>query len=249
MNAMQGKTALIIGASRGIGLAVAKRFAAEGAHVFITGRDPERLNAAAAEIGASATPVTGDVANLDELDRIYRTIADRASHLDVVVANAAIGNNNTFAEVTPAEYDTVFNTNTRGAFFGVQKALPLLCDDAAVVLISSGLYLKGQAGSSVYSAAKATLRSFARTWTVDLAPRRIRVNVITVGGIDSGIWERNAGSTEAAAPVKAAVAAHTTLGRMGRPDEVAAAVLFMASDDASYITGTELIVDGGFLLK
>lgn len=248
MGALDGKAALITGGSRGIGLAIAKRFVAEGADVVITGRDQQRLDDAASEIGGAITAVQGDVANLDDLDRLYATIGDTVGHLDIVIANAAIGSAVPFPNVTPAQFDAVFNADARGVFFTVQKALPLLREDSSVVLITSGLYLKGQPASSVYSAAKATLRSFARTWTTDLKDRRTRVNVITVGGIDSGVWERNTSSAEAAAPIKQAVAAHTTLGRMGRPEEVAAAALFLASDESSYITGTELIVDGGFLI-
>lgn len=249
MGALDAKTAVITGASKGIGRAIAHRFITEGAErVFITGRDPDRLRATADELGPHATPVPGDVADLTDLDRLYATVADTVGHLDIVVANAAIGLTAPFGSVTPEQFDAVFDADARGVFFTVQKALPQLRNDSSVVLITSGLYLKGQPASSVYSAAKATLRSFARTWTTDLKDRRVRVNVITVGGIDSGVWERNAGSEEAAAPVKQAVAAHTTLGRMGRPEELAAAALFLASDEASYITGTELIVDGGFLI-
>lgn len=168
MGTLDGKAALVTGGSRGIGLAIAKRFVTEGAHVIITGRNQHRLEQAATEIGDAITPVQGDVANLDDLGRLHTTIADTVGHLDIVIANAAIGSAIPFPDVTPEQFDAVFNTDARGVFFTVQKALPLLREDSSVVLITSGLYVKGQPASSVYSAAKATLRSFARTWTTDL---------------------------------------------------------------------------------
>lgn len=246
MGTLDGKVALITGGSRGIGLATARRFAAEGATVFITGRDRQRLDTAVTDIGGDATGIVADAADLDHLDRLYTSIEKATGRLDIVVANAAIGSNKPFDQVTPDDFDAVYAADSRGVFFTIQKALPLLPDRASVVLISSGLWAKGRPGSSVYSSAKATLRSFARTWTADLRHRRIRVNVISVGGIDTGVWERNAPSPEAAEAVKAAVVENTPLGRMGRPDELAAAVLFLAGDESSFVAGAELAVDGGF---
>ncbi|MEU3984524.1 SDR family oxidoreductase [Streptomyces sp. NPDC026672] len=247
MGALEGKVALITGGSRGIGLAVARRFAAEGADVFITGRNKDTLDAAAATIGDKATPVTGDMSDLNDLDRLYARIRDQTGRLDVLVANAAVGESAPLADVTPEQFDATYNTDARGVFFTVQKALPLLSEDASVIMMSSGLWRKGQPGTSVYGGPKAALRSFARTWTSELKDRRIRVNVITVGGIDSGAWDRQAPTPEAAEAIKAEVARSTPLGRMGRSEELAAAALFLASSESSFVAGVELPVDGGYL--
>lgn len=247
MGVLDGKVALVTGASRGVGLGIARRFAVEGARVFITGRNEATLEAAAEQIGGRTTGIVGDMANLSDLARVFAEIGSSAGRLDALMANAAVGSTTAFADVTVQDFDTTFDTDTRGVFFTVQKSLPILADDASIVLVSSGAWLKGVPGSSVYAGAKASLRSFARVWASELGGRRIRVNVITLGGIDSGSWERQAPTPEAAEAVKAGVAASTPLGRMGRTDEVAAVALFLAGPESSYINGVELPVDGGLL--
>ncbi len=245
MGVLDGKVAVITGGSLGIGRATAKSFAAEGARVFITGRNRQRLDVAVAGIGHNVTAVQGDTANLADLDRLYAQIAAQAGRLDIVVANAAVRSIIPFGQVDPSAFDEMYDADVRGVFFTVQKALPLLTDDASVVLIGSGAWQMGQPGSSVYASAKAALRSFARTWTSDLKERRIRVNVVSPGIVDTGAAERNFRDPEQAAAYQREAGAATPLGRMGRPDEIAAAVLFLASDQSSYITGIDLPVDGG----
>jgi NAD(P)-dependent dehydrogenase (short-subunit alcohol dehydrogenase family) len=242
MNKLEGKIALITGGSSGIGLATAKRFVNEGANVFITGRREAELAAAVKEIGKNVTGVQGDVSKLGDLDRLFAQIKREKGKLDVVFANAGIPNLAPFGKITEEQYDSVFNGNVKGLLFTVQKALPLLPDGASIILNASIVASKGLPDWSVYSATKAAVRSFARTWTTDLKDRRIRVNAVSPGFTDTAPWH----SIEAAEERMKAIASTVPLGRFGTPDEIAKAVVFLASDDSSYITGTELFVDGGF---
>ena len=243
MNKLEGKIALITGGNSGIGFATAKQFVKEGAYVFITGRREPELAAAVKEIGRNVTGVQGDVANLGDLDRLFAQIKREKGKLDIVFANAGgalplapLGT------ITEENYDALFNSNVKGLLFTVQKALPLMPDGASIILNASIVASKGLPDWSVYSATKAAVRSFARTWTVDLKARRIRVNAVSPGFTDTPPWH----STEAAEESMKAISSSVPLGRFGTPDEIAKAVVFLASDDSSYITGTELFVDGGF---
>ena len=240
-----GKVAVITGASTGMGLATAKRFVEEGMdHVFITGRRKDVLDKAVAEIGRNVTGVQGDVANLGDLDRLYEAVEKRSRKLDVIFANAGIAQLAPFGSVDEKFYDLHFDANAKGLFFTVQKGLRLLNDGGAIILTGSIADVKGFPNISVYSATKAAIRSFARTWTNELRERRIRVNTISPGHIDTPIfdgWQQG----EALAKLKEDLAKNVPLGRMGEPDEIAKAVSFLASDEASYISGIELYVDGG----
>jgi NAD(P)-dependent dehydrogenase (short-subunit alcohol dehydrogenase family) len=243
MNKLEGKIALVTGGNSGIGLATAKQFVNEGAYVFITGRRDPELAAAIKEIGRNVTGVQGDVANLGDLDRLFGQIKREKGKLDIVFANAGgalplapLG------EITENHYDSLFNINVKGLLFTVQKALPLMPDGASIILNASIVASKGLPAWSVYSATKAAVRSFARTWTTDLKARRIRVNAVSPGFTDTAPWH----STEAAEESMKTISSSVPLGRFGTPDEIAKAVVFLASDDSSYITGTELFVDGGF---
>ena len=242
MNKLEGKIALITGGSSGIGLATAKRFVNEGANVFITGRREAELAAAVKEIGKNVTGVQGDVSKLGDLDRLFAQIKREKGKLDVVFANAGIPNLAPFGKITEEQYDSVFNGNVKGLLFTVQKALPLLPDGASIILNASIVASKGLPDWSVYSATKAAVRSFARTWTTDLKDRRIRVNAVSPGFTDTAPWH----SIEAAEEHMKTLSSSVPLGRFGTPDEIAKAVVFLASEDSSYITGTELFVDGGF---
>jgi len=243
---LEGKIALITGGNSGIGLATAKRFVNEGAYVFITGRRGSELAAAVKEIGRNITGVQGDVSDLGDLDRLFAQIKREKGKLDVVFANAGVAKYAPFGKITEELYDSIFNINVKGLFFTVQKALPLLPDGASIILNASVVGSKGLAANSVYSATKAAVRSFARTWTTDLKDRRIRVNAVSPGPIETPGLNNLVASSEAGRQRMAAISTTVPLGRLGRPDEIAKAVLFLASDDSSYITGTELFVDGGF---
>src|ERR1700746_243542 len=243
---LKGKVALITGGNSGIGLATAKRFVNEGAYVFITGRREPELAAAVKEIGRNVTSVQGDVSNLGDLDRLFAQIKQVKGKLDIVCANAGIAKYAPFGTITEEFYDSIFNVNVKGLLFTVQKALPLLPEGASIILNASIVASKGLASNSVYSATKAAIRSFARTWTTDLKGRRIRVNAISPGTIDTPGLNELLASGEAGEQRRKMVASAIPLGRFGQPDEVANAVVFLASDDSSYITGTELFVDGGF---
>lgn len=242
---LTGKIGVITGGSTGMGLATAKRFVLEGAdHVFITGRRKETLEAAVAEIGAKVTGVSGDVGSLNDLDRLYESVNELGRKIDVVFANAGISQHAPLGTVDEKFFDLHFNANVKGLFFTVQKALPFLNDGASIILNASIATIKGFPGISVYSATKAAVRSFARTWTNELRERRIRVNAISPGHIDTPIfesWQKG----EALTQMKEDLAKNVPLGRLGDPDEIAKAVAFLASDDASYISGIELFVDGG----
>jgi NAD(P)-dependent dehydrogenase (short-subunit alcohol dehydrogenase family) len=242
MNKLEGKIALITGGNSGIGLATAKRFVAEGAYVFITGRREPELAAAAKEIG-NVTGVQGDVSNLGDLDRLFAQIKREKGKLDIVFANAGGAQFAPLGKITEEHYDALFNGNVKGLLFTVQKALPLLPDGASIILNASVVASKATAPEwSVYSATKAAVRSFARTWTTDLKDRRIRVNAVSPGYTDTPPWH----SIEAAEEQMKTISSSVPLGRFGTPDEIAKAVVFLASDDSSYITGAELFVDGGF---
>ncbi len=240
-----GKIAVITGASTGMGLATAKRFVQEGMdHVFITGRRKDALDAAAAEIGKNVTAIQGDVANLTDLDRLYDTVQKQNRKIDVIFANAGIAQVAPFGTVDEKFFDLHFNANVKGLFFTVQKGLPLMNDGGSIILNGSIATIKGFPGISVYSATKAAVRSFARTWTNELRERRIRVNTLSPGHIDTPIfdtWQQG----DALVKLKEELANNVPLGRLGDPDEIAKVVSFLASDEASYISGIELFVDGG----
>jgi NAD(P)-dependent dehydrogenase (short-subunit alcohol dehydrogenase family) len=244
-NRLAGKVAVVTGGNSGIGLAAARRFAAEGAHVYITGRRKQELDAAAESIGRNATPVVGDVAQLADLDRLYETVRREKGRVDVLFANAGIGEFVPLGEISEEHFDKTFDVNVKGLVFTVQKALPLMPDGGSIILNASVAGVKGVPAFSVYSASKAAVRSFARTWTSDLKARRIRVNVISPGPIETPIFGTIFPTKEAVDEFKAQMASGVPLGRMGRPEEIAAAALFLASDESSYVTGAELFVDGG----
>ena len=246
MGKLEGKIALITGGNSGIGLATAKQFVNEGACVFITGRREPELTAAVKEIGKNVTAVQGDVSNLGDLDRLFAQIKKEKSKLDIVFANAGVAKYAPFGKITEELYDSIFNINVKGLLFTVQKALPLLPDGASIILNASIVASKGLSSNSVYSATKAAVRSFARTWTTDLKGRRIRVNAVSPGPIDTPGLNNLVASSEAGRQRMAAISTTVPLGRLGTPDEIAKAVVFLASDDSSYVTGTELFVDGGF---
>jgi len=246
MGKLDGKVALISGGSSGIGLATAKRFVAEGACVFITGRRQAELDAAVKDIGKNIKALKGDVSNLGDLDRILSVIKQDKGRLDIVFANAGVAKYAALGEITEEFYDFHFNINVKGMLFTVQKALPLMPNGGSIILTSSIVGSKGLGMNSVYTATKAVARSFARTWTTDLKQRRIRVNAISPGSIDTPGLDKLLGSAPAGKERRNMVATVTPLGRLGTADEIAAAATFLASDDASYITGIELFVDGGF---
>jgi NAD(P)-dependent dehydrogenase (short-subunit alcohol dehydrogenase family) len=246
MGKLDGKIALITGGNSGIGLATAKRFVNEGANVFITGRREPELAAAVNEIGKNVTGVPGDVSNLADLDRLFAQIKQEKGRLDIVFANAGIAKYARFGTVTEEFYNSIFDINVKGLFFTVQKALPLLPDGASIILNASIVGSKGLSSNSVYSATKAAVRSFARTWTTDLKDRRIRVNAVSPGSTDTPGFDQLLGSSETGKERLKMIPNLVPLGRLGTSDEIAKAVLFLASDDSSYITGTELFVDGGF---
>jgi NAD(P)-dependent dehydrogenase (short-subunit alcohol dehydrogenase family) len=246
MHRLEGKIALITGGTSGIGLATAKQFVNEGAYVFITGRREPELAAAVKEIGTNISGAQGDVSNLADLDRLFGQIRKEKRKLDVVFANAGVAKYAPFGKITEEFYDSIFNINVKGLLFTVQKALPLLPDGASIILNASIAGSKGLPTYSVYSATKAAVRSFARTWTTDLKDRRIRVNAISPGSIDTPAATDLLASSEIGAQRKKMIPTVVPLGRFGAPDEVAKAVVFLASEDSSYVTGAELFVDGGF---
>ena len=246
MGKLVGRIALITGGNSGIGFATAKQFVNEGAYVFITGRRDQELAAAVKEIGRNVTGVQGDVSNLGDLDRLYAQIKREKGKLDIVFANAGIAKYAPFGKVAEELYDSIFNINVKGLFFTVQKALPLLPDGASIILNASIVASKGLPANSVYSATKAAIRSFARTWTTDLKDRRIRVNAVSPGPIDTPGLSDLLASSETGQQRLKMISDSVPLGRLGTPDEIAKAVVFLASGDSSYVTGTELFVDGGF---
>jgi NAD(P)-dependent dehydrogenase (short-subunit alcohol dehydrogenase family) len=242
---LAGKVALITGGTSGIGLATAQRFVAEGAFVFITGRRQAELDAAVQQLGANAFGVRSDVSNLADLDRLFAVINAQKGRIDILFANAGVAELLPLHAVTESHYATHFDINVKGTLFTVQKALPLLPDGAAIIVMSSIVGSKGLENNSVYSATKAAIRSFARTWTTDLKARHIRVNAVSPGPIDTPGLDGLAGTPEQSTQLKAHMGGIVPLGRVGQPEEIAKAVVFLASDDSSYVTGAELFVDGG----
>jgi NAD(P)-dependent dehydrogenase (short-subunit alcohol dehydrogenase family) len=246
MGKLNEKIALITGGNSGIGLATAKEFVNEGAYVFITGRREAELVAATKEIGRNVTGIQGDVSNMADLDRLYAQIKKEKGRLDIVFANAGVARLAKFGTITEEFYDTIFDINVKGVVFTVQKALPLLPDGASVILNASIVGSKGLSTNSIYSATKAAIRSFARTWTTDLKDRRIRVNAISPGSIDTPGFEDLMASSDTGQQRLKAISTAVPMGRLGKPEEIAKAVVFLASDDSSFVTGIELFVDGGF---
>ena len=239
MGKLQGSVALITGGTEGIGLAIARLFVEEGAYLFITGRRQRELDQAVKTIGENVAGIQGDVASMADLDRLYETIGRAKGRIDVLVANAGVGEFAAFGKATEEHFDKLFDINVKGTFFTVQKALPLLVEGGSVILIGSVASVKGTSSFGVYGATKAALRSFARTWTTDLKERRIRTNVLSPGPIKTPMSDRL--SPDAIARIVSTV----PMGRMGEPDEIARAALFLASDDSSFVTGIELFADGG----
>jgi NAD(P)-dependent dehydrogenase (short-subunit alcohol dehydrogenase family) len=243
---LEGKVALITGGNSGIGLATAKQFVNEGAYVYISGRRDTELAAAVKEIGENVAGIQGDVSNLGDLDRLFAQIKREKGKLDIVFANAGVAAYAPFGKITEEHFDSIFDINVKGLLFTVQKALPLLPDGASVILNASVVASKGFSSNSVYSATKAAIRSFARTWTTDLKDRHIRVNAVSPGPIDTPGLNNLLASSGAGEQRLKALSTVVPLGRLGTPDEIAKAVVFLASEDSNYITGTELFVDGGF---
>jgi len=245
MGRLAGKVAVITGANSGIGLETAKRFVEEGAQVVITGRRKDELDKAAAEIGENVVAVQGDVSHLEDLDRLYAEVKAKFGHIDILFANAGLGQVSPLGAVTEEHFDREFDVNVKGLFFSVQKALPLFKDGGSIILNSSVAGHKGIGGFSVYSATKAAVRSFARSWTSDLKDRKIRVNAISPGPIETPIFGKMGLTKEQSAEFANSIISSVPLGRVGQSEEVAAAATFLASDESSYITGIDLSVDGG----
>ncbi|GCE28885.1 putative oxidoreductase YkvO [Dictyobacter alpinus] len=245
MNKLEGKVAVITGANSGIGLATAQRFVAEGAYVYITGRRQSELDAAVQKIGKNVTAVQGDVSNLADLDRLYATVQQRHGHIDIVFANAGVGEFVPLGEISEAHFDKTFDINVKGMLFTVQKALPLLRDGGSIILTASSTANKGTPAFSVYSATNAAIRSFARSWILDLKDRQIRVNAVSPGPTNTPGSDDLVATEEEREQYRKNFAASVPLGRMADPDEIAKAVVFLASDDSSFVTGIELAVDGG----
>jgi NAD(P)-dependent dehydrogenase (short-subunit alcohol dehydrogenase family) len=239
MGKLLGKVAVITGGTEGIGLATALLFVKEGAYVFITGRRQQELDEAVTAIGSNVTGVQGDVAKQADLDRLYETVAKVKGKIDIIFANAGVGEFGPFGKVSEEHFDKLFNINVKGALFTVQKGLSLLNDGGSIILTGSVASIKGTAAFGVYAASKAAIRSLVRTWTTDLKDRHIRSNVVSPGPIRTPLTLRQS------ADVIARIVSTVPMERMGEPDEVAKAALFLASDDSSFVTGTELFVDGG----
>jgi NAD(P)-dependent dehydrogenase (short-subunit alcohol dehydrogenase family) len=242
---LDGKIAVITGGSSGIGLATGERFVEEGAYVFITGRRQSELDKAVKQIGKNVIGVRGDVSDLSDLDRLYETVKQQKGRIDILVSNAGIAEYAPLGTITESHFDKTFRVNVKGLLFTVQKALPLFQDGGSIILTAAAGASKGYEGFSVYSATKSAIRSFARSWTVDLKRRKIRVNAVSPGPIDTPIFSSAGENEEEAVRVKKYIASTIPLGRMGNPEEIAGAVSFLASDDSSFITGIELFVDGG----
>ena len=246
MGKFNGKIVIVTGGSSGIGLATAKRFVDEGAHVVITGRREKELKEAAAIINTNVTTVVGDVSRLDDLDRLFAVVKEKHGHIDILFANAGAGTVAPLAVATEAQYDQTFDVNVKGMFFTVQKALPLFNDGGSIILNSSVSNVMGLAMFTAYAASKAAVRSFARGWAMELKDRNIRVNCMSPGAIDTPALATTTGLTaEQAEQAVAQFTSQIPMGRRGTPQEIAAAVMFLASDESSYITGVDLAVDGG----
>ncbi len=245
MDRLHGKVAVLTGANSGIGLATAMLFASEGARVFMTGRRQAQLDDAVRQVGSNARGVPGDVSHPADLDRLYEVVRREAGAIDVLFANAGGGEFMPLAEITEDHYERTFATNVKGTLFTVQKALPLLRDGGSIILTGSTAASTGTPAFSVYSASKAAIRSFARCWILDLAPRGIRVNVLSPGSTSTPGLHGLASSGEQLQQMLELTRAATPLGRLGTPEEIARAVLFLASNESSFVTGSELFVDGG----
>lgn len=239
------KVAVVTGGSSGIGLSIAKRFVQEGAKVAITGRNQSAIDKAVAEIGPNALGIQGDVANLNDLTRIYQTVAEKLGKVDVLVVNAGVYVLAPLADFTEDQFNLVSDVNFKGAFFSVQKALPVLNDGGSVILLSSTVNGKGVPNHAAYSATKAAVRSLARSFSAELLDRRIRVNTLSPGPVDTPVFETVAGNADAAQAMKEAMGNFTPVKRVGAPEEIAAAALYLASDDSAFMLGAELLVDGG----
>jgi len=246
MGKLEGKVALVTGGNSGIGLATAQEFVAEGAYVFITGRREAELAAAVKEIGRNVNGVRADVSNSGDLDQLFSRIKNEKGKLDIVFANAGAAKYAALGQITEDLYDSIFDVNVKGVLFTIQKVLPLIPEGGSIILNASIVGSKGLPANSVYSATKAAVRSFARTWTTDLKDRHIRVNVVSPGSTDTPGLSELIGSSEVGQQRLKMMSSSIPLGRLARPKEIARAVVFLASDDSSYITGTELFVDGGF---
>jgi len=238
---LEGKTVLVTGGNSGIGLAIARRFAAEGAYVFITGRRQAQLDAAVASIGAQATAIQGDVSRIEDLDRLFDAIDATGKKLDILVTSSGVSDFSTLDETTPEHLDAAFGVNVRGMVFTVQRAVRRMTDGGAIVLVGSIAGQIANPGYGTYSATKAAVRSYARTWTHELAPRNIRVNTISPGPIDTPMFDK------ASDEVREALSSRIPFKRLGRPEEVADAALFLASDESRYVAGAELVIDGGMI--
>jgi NAD(P)-dependent dehydrogenase (short-subunit alcohol dehydrogenase family) len=245
MGSLKGKVAVITGGNSGIGLATAKRFVEEGAHVVITGRREKELKDAAASIGRNVTTVAGDVTRMADLDRLYAVVKEKHGHIDVLFANAGWGEVAPLPVASEDHFDKTFDLNTKGQFFTVQKALPLFKDGGSIILNASVAHLMGLPAFGVYAASKAAVRSFVRGWTMELKDRKIRVNTVSPGPIETEALAKAGLTPEQAEQAAAQFVTQVPLGRRGKPEELAAAVLFLASDEASYIAGVDLAVDGG----
>jgi NAD(P)-dependent dehydrogenase (short-subunit alcohol dehydrogenase family) len=243
-NKLEGKIAVITGATSGIGLATAKRFVSEGAYVFITGLYQKEVDVAVSDIGKNVSGIQSNVSNLADIDKMYDIVKDQKGHIDILFVNAGIIEFASFGEISEKHFDKIFDIDVKGLLFTVQKALPIFQDGGSIILMASVGSSKGSAELSVYHAAKAAVRSFARSWSLNLNQRNIRVNAISPGPIDTPFVNRVLNEQQTQQFIQNVVKA-TPIGRMGSPDEVAKAVLFLASDDSSYITGIELFVDGG----
>jgi len=245
MGKLDSKIAVVTGGSSGIGYAIAERFIKEGAKVYITGRRIAELEAAARALGDAARAVQSDVSNLDSLDRLFAAVREEHGRLDVLVANAGVIAASPIREASEEHFDSMFDINVKGTYFTVQKALPLMRSGGSVILVSSCLATKGFPGHSVYNATKAAIRSLVRTAAAELVSDGIRVNTLSPGPVDTPIIEGQVGSPEAAEAFRKQAATHVPLGRIGRPEELAAAALFLASDESSFSTGIDLVIDGG----
>jgi NAD(P)-dependent dehydrogenase (short-subunit alcohol dehydrogenase family) len=245
MSRLNGKVAVITGGSSGIGLATAQRFVNEGAHVFIIGRRQSELDKAKALIGDGLTTVAGDVTNSADLDRLFATVLDQRGGLDILVTSSGRVEPEELGKITEENFDATFDVNARATLFTVQKAIPLIRNGGSVILVGSIAGYVGVPGYSTYSATKAALRSYTRTWTREFNDRGIRFNTLSPGPIETPMFNGQADSEEAASEIRAQFVAAVPLHRLGRPEEIAAAALFLASDDSSFVTGIELSVDGG----
>lgn len=244
MGRLQGKVAVITGGNSGIGLATAKRFVAEGAEVFITGRRQEELDRAAGSIGAGVTAVQGDVSRLDDLDRLFETVRKKSGRIDILFANAGLGTFAPLGAIDEASFDQTFNVNVKGMLFTVQKALPLMQTGGSIILTGSTTGSMGTAAFSVYSATKAAIRNFARSWALDLKGSGIRVNVLSPGATETPGLKGLVTPAEEAALLEG-LAAQIPMGRVANSEEIAAVALFLASEDSSFMTGSEVFADGG----